>query len=150
MLENLKRQTAVLPTIDRVKTLEMLMHLQTMYFGDDEAVAKYGEAAYWNALAKGQMTCSDKLSSSSSSKSTDTDEEADGSNCNMLDQTLLHQITTEGYHVLPPPPKTASTNNQSRSYSSTAFTSTLKALEDAGWPPQFLLLYNEYRIQFVK
>ena len=143
MLENLKRQTAVLPTIDRVKTLEMLMHLQTMYFGDDEAVAKYGEAAYWNALAKGQMTCSNNSSSSSSSSSsTSTDEEADSSNDNtMLSQTVLHQITTEGYHVLPSP-KTTTTNNQSN-YSSTAFTGTLKALKDAGWPPQFLLLYDE-------
>ena len=32
------------------------MQLQTLYFGDDDAVAKYDDAAYWNALAKGQLS----------------------------------------------------------------------------------------------
>jgi hypothetical protein len=147
MLENLKRQEAVLPTIDRGQTLEMLTQLQTLYFGDDEAVTKYGDADYWNALAKGQMTCSCNYSSSSPvvspPPSADDEEDntttVDDDDVTRLNGNLLHQITTEGYHVLPPSPHATL---QSK-YSSSTFTRTLKALEDAGWPPQFLLMYDE-------
>lgn len=136
MLENLKRQEAVLPTIDRGQTLEMLMQLQTLYFGDDEAVTKYADAAYWNALAKGQLSCCDSSSSSPSTDDLDTSIDADTSLARLNSNTLDH-ITTKGYHVLPSP------KIKQNKYSSSAFTSTLKALADAGLPPQFLLMYDE-------
>eukprot|EP00956_Cyclotella_meneghiniana_P025037 scaffold51383_cov67-Cyclotella_meneghiniana.AAC.3 len=128
MLENLKRQEAVLPTIDRAATLEILMELQTLYFGDDEAVIKYGDPDYWNALAKGQMTCS--------CITEDATIIENRTSLHRLNDNLLHMITSEGYHVLPP-------SRQRKSYSSSAFTNTLRALKDAGWPPQFLLMYDE-------
>lgn len=142
MLENLKRQEAVLPTIDRRQTLDMLMQLQTLYFGDDDAVTKYGNADYWNALAKGQLTCNthngcdedDELSTNTTAAAIDIPL------ASLKSKSFVDQITTRGYHVLPsPPPKSKNITN----HQSSAFTNTLKALKDAGWPPQFLLMYDE-------
>ena len=163
MLENLKRLEAVLPTIDRGRTLEMLLELQTLYFGDDDAVIKYGDIAYWNELSRGQLTCCRRCIDSSSDSDVATasasvphppaghdDRNDDSDNGKMLveddnllnrnNAELLEKITTRGYHVLPPPTVGGS---KQRKYSSCAFTSTIKALADAGWPPQFLLMYDE-------
>ena len=145
MLENLKRQEAVLPTIDRGRTLEMLLELQTLYFGDDDAVIKYGDVAYWNELSHGQLTCCRRCIDSSSDSDVATvsasvpyppaghdDRNDDSDNGKMLveddnllnrnNAELLEKITTRGYHVLPSP---AVGGNKQRKYSSCAFTSTM-------------------------
>jgi len=145
MLENLKRQEAVLPTIDRSRTLEMLFELQTLYFGDNEAVVKYGEPAYWEDLSGGLLTCcrtsDDDEPATDDHKDAADDEEEAPQNSSMpmalLPSHLLQHITSQGYHILPPPPR------RSKQESSMAFSSTLEALVKAGWPPQFLLMYNE-------
>lgn len=136
MLENLKRQEAVLPTLDRRQTLEMLLELQTLYFGDDEAIKKYGDAAYWNALASGKLTCcGSSLSNQEIEQKGNVKKSSPSLNDNPNgNKELLENISTQGYHVLPP-----TDGNQPPS----AFTDTIKALADAGWPPQFLLMYDE-------
>jgi hypothetical protein len=109
------------------------MELQTLYFGDEEAVMKYGDAAYWASLAKGQLSYA--FSSSQTSTSSEDDNTSEETSLAHLDPNLANQITTKGFHVLPSP--------KHNKYSPVAFTSTLKALADAGWPPQFLLMYDE-------
>mmetsp|Transcript_8380 Transcript_8380/g.13584 ORF Transcript_8380/g.13584 Transcript_8380/m.13584 type:complete len:382 (-) Transcript_8380:40-1185(-) len=145
MLENLKRQEAVLPTIDRAKTLEMLFQLQTLYFGDDEAVAKYGKSAYWDDLATGggeRLMCCRTVDADAVPADNNPNQQRDVDTQNTpmaLLSNLLENIASKGYHVLPPPPN----RREGRNQSSTAFSSTLEALANAGWPPQFLLMYDE-------
>ena len=139
MLENLKRQEAVLPTIDRARTLEMLFELQTLYFGDNEAITKYGEPAYWEDISGGLLTCCRTSSDDDDDPSKDDhkDDEAHNMSMALLPSHLLQHITSQGYHVLPPPPR------RRKQQSSMVFSITLEALAKAGWPPQFLLMYNE-------
>eukprot|EP00978_Attheya_sp_CCMP212_P032624 scaffold128330_cov43-Attheya_sp.AAC.1 len=116
MLENLKRQEAVLPTIDRARTLELLFELQTLYFGDTEAVVKYGDPAYWEDLSGGLFTCcrtndddDDDNDNNDPAKDDDDHTDDDHKSRNMskalLPSHLLQHITSQGYHVLPPPPR---------------------------------------------
>ena len=162
MLENLKRQEAILPTINKVKTLEMLLQLQTLYFGDHEVLSKYYCCSdYWNELAGGQLTCcrdfvdedaSDANGGQQKNEGTYDKNINDDEHCNVptkLDNKLLEIITTKGFHVLPAPSSPSSQHvgeekhTQQKVISSTAFSNTLKALSSAGWPPQFLLMYDE-------
>ena len=138
MLENLKRQEAVSPIIDRARTLEVLFELQTLYFGDDEAVLKYGDPAYWEDLSGGRLTCCCRDSNNDVVIDEDKDDKnasQDNIDLSLLPNNLLKEITTKGYFVLPPP--------MNSNTSPTALSSTLQALKSTGWPPQFLLMYNE-------
>ena len=130
MLENLKRQEAVSPTIDRALTLEMLLQLQTLYFGDDDAVLKYGDPSYWEDLSGNALTCRRNVDGDP----TKDDEE---NNKAAMHGDMLQQISSRGYHVLPPPPGRINKSNTQ------IFSNTLDALALAGWPPQFLLMYDE-------
>lgn len=127
---------SVSPSIDRAKTLEILFELQTLYFGDDEAVVKYGNPAYWEDLSGGLLTCcSTNTNNNDDNKSKDDDSSQDTPIMSIPPSNWMEQIISRGYDVLPPPP--------SKQQSSTAFSSTLEALALEGWPPQFLLMYNE-------
>lgn len=141
MLENLKRQLAADDTIDRARTLEILFELQTLYFSDDEAVIKYGEPSYWENLSGGLLTCC--CIDEDDDRKVDHDDDENNTllthplSTNSSTSNLMKNITSRGYDVLPPP------TFRNKEVSPMAFSSTIEALGNAGWPPQFLLMYNE-------
>ncbi|GMI18036.1 hypothetical protein TrLO_g3946 [Triparma laevis f. longispina] len=140
MLENLKRQCSVRPLTDDQKahTLAMMYELQTLYFGDDSAQAKYGDAKYWENLSGGRLhivSPGDQAADSKSGLPNAEESRINDTPAPTSETPLMSAVAEVGYHVSPPPSTAASL--------SLAINHTLSALASAGWPPQFLLLYDE-------
>jgi len=131
-------------------------------------VSKYGSSVYWDELAGGQLSCC--RSDGEEERDDDGHDGDDGEStkerqqpreggesctattttrpCNptsptRMDSNLLEVIKTKGFHVLPPSCRGDVEGGEEHPLSSTAFSNTLKSLTDAGWPPQFLLMYDE-------
>ena len=131
MLENLRRQEASYPQFNngssmpssvRARTFTMLQHLEGLYFGDTDAVAKFGDVEYWVNLSQGMLS----VSSDAIKLDVISPPAAD----------LKESIAERGYHINP------RCSSLPINYSA-AIASTLVRLRSKGWPPQFLLMYDE-------
>ena len=175
MLENLRRQEESYPLFNngssmpasvKASTLEVLQELEGMYFGDKDAIEKFGNHDYWvNVIADGMLSISnpsqcslrdagDVIEGNSRGKNDCHDniaatppiiENINDGKKTLSATTLKESIASRGFHVSSPPSQSSSTENTGldTDHLSMAIAQTLESLRSKGWPPQFLLLYDE-------
>ncbi|GMH71206.1 hypothetical protein TL16_g05591 [Triparma laevis f. inornata] len=120
----------------KATTLAMMFELQSMYFCDDEP-AKFEDVKYWTEeVAGGYLHITDDTITDDTKSEPDPDSPKPPDSPDSPDSPLMSAIEIDGYHISPPPPSTP----DSLSF---AINHTLASLASHGWPPQFLLLYDE-------
>jgi hypothetical protein len=104
-------------------TMRKLLALQSLYFEDAEAVSAYGDRGYWEALAGGELHV------------TDTPRRVSGGTTSTV---AAGELGAEGYTII--------RGGAAPSGDPAIFARLNRAagaLAAAGWPPAFLLVYDE-------
>ncbi|GMH87745.1 hypothetical protein TrST_g3111 [Triparma strigata] len=141
MLENLKRQCSVRPLTpsEKSRTLSMMLELQSMYFQDPppaDSQSQFEDVTYWTEeIANGLLHIANPHSDVQEAGQ-EAVQEAGADGKEKGEDVLMDKIETDGYHISPPPQNTPKDL-------SFAINHTLSSLSSHGWPPQFLLLYDE-------
>ena len=129
---------------DLRRTAVLLAALRGLYSGAPEDVRAFADSAYWQALSDG-LHVTDDLSSQLAGcrRSHLTAVRCSNSEAAASDAACHSLLHTQGYSVLPPPASSAPTELFA------ALQRTAQNLRAAGWPPAFLLLYDEVWLYVV-
>lgn len=120
--------------------VDRMMTLQSLYFEDREALALYGDVAYWESISDGALTVTSDPTAWAAKCTTEhlltQKSPSTGTGISNATAAQLEQLGEAGYAVLP-----GATGSDDPVFE--ALERTAANLAAHGWPPGFLFVYDE-------